>query len=110
MLLVAPPLDKVEAHLAYRLLVVEAASEKEGVMVRGFLGVIAAVGMAGALAAPAGAQTAQTGGAPAAVYVAVLHPMNSKLTGLRSTGEARFTIRDDILTISITAKNVPPNI
>src|SRR6185437_11813517 len=72
--------------------------------------VIAAAGLASALAAPAGAQAAKTGDHSTIVYAATLHPMNSKVTELQSTGEARFTITGDTLMISINVKDVPPNI
>jgi hypothetical protein len=54
-------------------------------------------------------------GAPAAdsqpiVYVAELHPVNSKVTGLESAGEARFSIDGDTLTITISAQKLPPDI
>lgn len=55
------------------------------------------------LSAPALAQhTAAT-----EVYVAQLHPLNSKVTGHEATGVARFTITGDSLTISVRARGVP---
>jgi hypothetical protein len=36
--------------------------------------------------------------------------MNSKITGLQTKGEARFSIDGDNLTISVTAHGLPPNI
>jgi hypothetical protein len=45
-----------------------------------------------------------------AVYVAHLHPMNSKVTGLQTAGEARFSVSGDQLTINIKADGVPPNL
>ncbi len=45
-----------------------------------------------------------------ATYVAHLQPMNSKVSGHDATGEARFTINGDKLTISIDMKGVSPNI
>lgn len=47
---------------------------------------------------------------PAAEYVAKLEPMNTDVTGLRSTGEARFLVDGDKLTITVTAEEVPPGI
>jgi hypothetical protein len=44
------------------------------------------------------------------VYIAHLHPMNSVVTGLQTTGEVRFSVVGDKLTISVTTNNVPPNI
>ncbi|HET6630625.1 MAG TPA: hypothetical protein VFG91_12690 [Woeseiaceae bacterium] len=52
----------------------------------------------------AGADTAAT------EYVAVLEPLNTGVTGLRSTGKARFLIDGDELTITVTAEEVPPGI
>jgi hypothetical protein len=44
------------------------------------------------------------------VYSAKLHPMNTKVTGLETTGEARFSINGDTLTITISAQKLPPDI
>jgi hypothetical protein len=44
------------------------------------------------------------------VYVAPLHALNTQVTGVKSTGEARFSITDDTLTITVNAKNLPPDI
>jgi hypothetical protein len=41
------------------------------------------------------------------VYVAKLHPVNTKVTGLETTGEARFSITGDALTITINAQKLP---
>jgi hypothetical protein len=45
-----------------------------------------------------------------AVYVAHLHAMNSTVTGLPTSGEARFSAVGDELTISVSAHGVPPNL
>jgi hypothetical protein len=44
------------------------------------------------------------------VYVAKLHPVNAKVTGLETTGEARFSINGDSLTITVSAQKLPPDI
>jgi len=44
------------------------------------------------------------------VYVAKLHPVNTKVTGLETAGEARFSINGDTLTITVSAQKLPPNI
>jgi hypothetical protein len=44
------------------------------------------------------------------VYVAQLHPMNSKVTGLQAAGEARLAVSGNTLTITIKAEGVPPNL
>jgi hypothetical protein len=44
------------------------------------------------------------------VYVSQLHPMNSKATGHRTTGEARFTVKGDSLTISVKVKDAAPRL
>lgn len=44
------------------------------------------------------------------VYVARLQPLNSKVTGSDASGDARFTIKGDVLTITIDAKGLPPGI
>jgi hypothetical protein len=43
-------------------------------------------------------------------YVAQLHPMNARVTGHRTTGEARFTVKGDSLTISVKVKGAAPGI
>lgn len=43
------------------------------------------------------------------VYAAQLHPMNAKVTGAETTGEARFSIDGDTLTISVSAEDLPPD-
>ncbi len=43
-----------------------------------------------------------------AVYVAELHPMNAKVTGSETAGEARFSVEGDTLTISVEAEKLPP--
>ena len=43
------------------------------------------------------------------VYVATLRPVNAKVTGLETTGEARFSIDGDTLTISVNAEKLPPD-
>src|SRR6185437_13091579 len=47
---------------------------------------------------------------PTVVYVAHLHSMNSKVTGQKATGEARFTVSGDTLTISVKTQGLPPGI
>jgi hypothetical protein len=69
---------------------------------------------AAAIASVACAPVALTGTATKAesqptVYAAQLHPMNAKVTGVESTGEARFSIAGDTLTISINAQKLPPD-
>ncbi len=68
-----------------------------------------------ALVAPATASAADTlAAAPTAagdvVYVAHLHPMNSPVTGLKATAEARFVVAHDTLAMRIDAKHLPPGI
>ncbi len=62
-----------------------------------------------AMAAVTACTSRQTEGAKT-VYVAELHPMNTGVTGQRATGEARFTVQNDTLTIDITMKGVPPGV
>ncbi len=62
----------------------------------------------GCVAAPGAVTMAQD--APAAEYVAELEPLNTRVTGLQSTGKARFVIDGSTLTISVTAEEVPPGI
>jgi hypothetical protein len=43
------------------------------------------------------------------VYIPKLHRVNAKVTGLETTGEARFSINGDTLTISVNAEKLPPD-
>ncbi|MGH8161358.1 MAG: hypothetical protein ACRESR_04290, partial [Gammaproteobacteria bacterium] len=43
-------------------------------------------------------------------YIAHLHPLNSKATGLRTHGEAQFAIKGDQLTIRVSVEDAPPGI
>ena len=61
-------------------------------------------------AVPAAAQGSSTEHHAKTVYVAQLHPMNTKVTGHRTTGEARFTVNGDSLTISIKVKDAGPGV
>lgn len=74
------------------------------------LGALAIAGIASLSVASAEARTTAAGGQPTVVYIARLHPMNTRVTGHGATGEARFTVTGDTLTISIDAKDVPPGI
>jgi hypothetical protein len=60
-------------------------------------------------AALAGAQAAADD-TQSVVYVAKLHPLNTKVTGLQTEGEARFSIDGDSLTITVNAQKLPPDI
>jgi hypothetical protein len=44
------------------------------------------------------------------IYVADLHPLNTKVTDLETTGEAKFSVSGDALTITIKAQKLPPEI
>ena len=61
-------------------------------------------------AVPAAAQASTPERHSRTVYVAQLHPMNAKVTGDRTTGEARFTVKGDSLTISVKVKGAAPGI
>ncbi|MGH7043846.1 MAG: hypothetical protein ACREFY_17200 [Acetobacteraceae bacterium] len=56
---------------------------------------------------PAGAQTSRGNGRQ--VYTARLLPMNTSVTGRKATGEARFTVSGNTLTISIAMRGVSPS-
>jgi hypothetical protein len=75
---------------------------------------IATASVAGAallgLAATTTPASAAAGRSKAVVYVAKLHPMNTKVTGSETTGTARFTVRGGKLLIDIRVKGAPPNI
>ena len=69
------------------------------------------LGIAGAVClavAVAGAQAAPGNNRAATTYVAELHALNTKATGMQTAGEARFTITGDSLTISVNMRHVPP--
>ena len=59
-------------------------------------------------AVPAAAQGSSPEHHSTTVYVAHLHPMNAKTTGLQTSGEARFTVRGDKLTISVKVQGAAP--
>jgi hypothetical protein len=68
----------------------------------------------GAVAIPAGslmttalAEQKSTGGA---VYVAKLAPLNTSVTGSEASGQAKFTIANNQLTIVVDATGLPPSI
>jgi hypothetical protein len=68
-----------------------------------------------ALASATCASSALAGAAPEAdsrsvAYVAELHPLNTKVTGLATTGEAKFSVSGDELTITINGQKLPPDI
>jgi hypothetical protein len=71
---------------------------------------LALAAMACLFAAPAAAQGPSPDARSKTVYVAHLHPMNAKATGLQTSGEARFTVQGDKLTISVKAKGAAPGI
>ena len=61
-------------------------------------------------AVPAAAQGSSPEHHSTTVYVAHLHPMNAKVTGLQTSGEARFAVQGDKLTISVKVKGAAPGI
>ena len=61
---------------------------------------------AAALPTVAGAQTGQSN----AAYVAHLSALNTTVTGLKSVGEATFTIKGDSLTFAVNASGLPKDI
>jgi hypothetical protein len=71
--------------------------------------VLGVMGLACVLAVPAAAQASHSSESNG-VYVAQLHPMNTKVTGLQTTGESRFAIHGDSLTITVRVKGAPPNL
>jgi hypothetical protein len=66
--------------------------------------------VASLFAVPAAAQESSPKSHSKTVYVAQLHPMNAKVTGHRTNGEARFTVKGDSLTISVKVKDAAPGI
>lgn len=67
---------------------------------------VAVAGCVFALAATAQSRPAEV----SADYVAHLQPMNTAVTGLQTTAEARFTKHDGKLTISVKAEGLPPGV
>jgi hypothetical protein len=78
-------------------------------MKRRFIRAVATASFAWASAVLAALPAAKAGNQLAVVYVAHLHPMNTKVTGVETTGEARFSIAGDTLTISVKAEKLPPD-
>jgi hypothetical protein len=74
------------------------------------LGALAIAGAVCASVSPAGAQAAPANTHPTTTYIAHLRALNTKVTGMRPSGEARFTITGDSLTIDVTMQHVPPDI
>ncbi|MFZ0663762.1 MAG: hypothetical protein WAM66_13790 [Acidobacteriaceae bacterium] len=74
------------------------------------MGIAGIFAIAGLSRVPAAAQATASKKAVTQVYVAHLRPMNTKVTGLKTSGEARFTIHGDELTISIELHHAPPDI
>ncbi|HEX5435964.1 MAG TPA: hypothetical protein VFW98_02305 [Gemmatimonadaceae bacterium] len=75
--------------------------------------VLGALAIAGAICvsvAPAGAQPTPANNHATTIYVAHLRALNTKVTGMRPSGEARFTITGDRLTIDVSMQHVPPDI
>jgi len=66
--------------------------------------------LAWAFAAVSDAQVTDPGSHSELAYVAHLYPMNSEITGLPTSGEVRFSIVGDELTISVEAHGLPPNL
>jgi len=73
-----------------------------------FLCAAAIASVACAPAVLAGTLATKADGQPT-VYAAQLHPMNTKVTGVETTGEARFSINGDALTITVSAQKLPPD-
>ena len=71
---------------------------------------LALAAMACLFAVPAVAQGSSPERHSETVYVAHLHPMNAKITKLQTTGEARFTVKGDSLSISVKVKGAAPGI
>jgi hypothetical protein len=61
-------------------------------------------------AVPAVAQESSPEHHSKAVYVAHLRPMNARITNHQTTGEARFTVNGDSLTISVQVKDAAPGL
>ena len=75
-----------------------------------FLYAAAIASLACASVALAGTPATKADSQPTVAYVAQLHPLNTKVTGVETTGEARFSIAGDTLTISVNAEKLPPDI
>jgi hypothetical protein len=71
---------------------------------------LALAAIAWLFAPPVAAQGSSPNSHAKTVYVAQLHTMNAKVTGLKTTGVARFAIQGDSLTISVKVKDAAPNI
>ena len=74
-----------------------------------FLCAAAIASLACAPAALAGTPATKANSQPTVTYVAQLHPLNTKVTGVETSGEARFSITGDTLTITVNAEKLPPD-
>jgi hypothetical protein len=72
------------------------------------LATLVMVGGAAIAATPMGTPFALPNHQAPAVYLAELHPLNTSVTGLQTTGAARFTVAGDELTITIDVRHAPP--
>lgn len=73
--------------------------------IRNYFIMAAAVGMVAAIGIGCNNNTK---GSQKEVYEAKLQALNSKVTGMETSGEARFVIADDTMTVTIDVKNAPP--
>lgn len=82
-------------------------------MIMHLLEALAIAGVVCAPLVPAGSQAAEateSNSHAGTTYVAHLRALNASVTGMQTTGEARFTITGDTLTIDVTVQHAPPDI
>ena len=73
---------------------------------------LCAVGIASLACMPAalaGTPVTNANSQPTVTYLAPLHALNTKVTGVETSGEARFSITGDTLTITVNAEKLPPD-
>ena len=74
-----------------------------------FLCAAAIASLACVPAALAGTPATKANSQPTVTYLAPLHALNTKVTGVETSGEARFSITGDTLTITVNAEKLPPD-
>jgi len=60
-------------------------------------------------AALAGTPVTNANSQPTVTYLAPLHALNTKVTRVETSGDARFSITGDTLTITVNAEKLPPD-
>ncbi|HWA16589.1 MAG TPA: hypothetical protein VG817_09155, partial [Gemmatimonadales bacterium] len=98
-----------ESHIRRWTIMTKVHSRRTAIGSAAVGALLAAAGIAG-LPAAVKAQRAVASSQPKATYVARLSALNTNVTRSSATGEARFTIRGDSLSITVNARGLPKDI